>query len=130
MISLISGPGPHLSPRRICEATSLHIRARMTRVIRPAQIVCSIPQETVEKENDVAKVTGEWADRYREQWKWDSVSWGSHSVDCYPGGCPFRVYVRDGKILREEQAGIASPVEPGTPDMNPMGCQKGACWSH
>jgi DMSO reductase family type II enzyme molybdopterin subunit len=84
----------------------------------------------VGKESDVAKVNGEWADRYREQWKWDSVTWGTHSVDCYPGGCSFRVYTRNGKILREEQSGIHTPVEPGIPDMNPMGCQKGACWSH
>ncbi len=51
-------------------------------------------------------------------------------MDCYPGGCPFRVYTKDGKIVREEQSGTLSPVEPGIPDMNPMGCQKGACWSH
>ena len=44
-----------------------------------------------------------WADRYRDKWKWDKVVWGSHSVDCYPGGCPWRVYVRDGRIVREEQ---------------------------
>jgi DMSO reductase family type II enzyme molybdopterin subunit len=78
----------------------------------------------------MAKAAGAWADRYREKWTWDSVTWGTHSVDCYPGGCPFRVYTRDGKIVREEQAGIFSPTEPGIPDMNPMGCQKGACWSH
>ena len=40
-----------------------------------------------------------WADRYRDKWKWDKIAWGSHSVDCYPGGCPFRVYVRGGKIV-------------------------------
>jgi DMSO reductase family type II enzyme molybdopterin subunit len=51
-------------------------------------------------------------------------------VDCYPGGCCFRVYAKDGKILREEQAGSLPAIEPGIPDMNPMGCQKGACWSH
>jgi DMSO reductase family type II enzyme molybdopterin subunit len=51
-------------------------------------------------------------------------------VDCYPGGCPFRVYVRDGTIVREEQAGTLRQLEPGIPDMNPMGCQKGAAWSH
>jgi len=78
----------------------------------------------------VARSTGGWADRYRDLWKWDSVTWGTHSVDCYPGGCPFRVYARDGRIVREEQAGIHKPVEAGIPDMNPMGCQKGACWSH
>jgi len=78
----------------------------------------------------MASVKGEWADTYRKKWTWDSVTWGSHSVDCYPGGCPWRVYTKDGKIMREEQAGTLTPVEPGIPDMNPMGCQKGASWSH
>jgi DMSO reductase family type II enzyme molybdopterin subunit len=32
--------------------------------------------------------------------------------------------------VREEQSGSLPPVEAGIPDMNPMGCQKGACWSH
>jgi len=75
-------------------------------------------------------VEGDWADRYRERWTWDGVSWGSHSVDCYPGGCLFRVFTKDGKVIREEQAGLTPAVEPGIPDNNPMGCQKGACWSH
>ena len=76
------------------------------------------------------RVEGAWADAYRKKWSWDSVTWGSHSVDCYPGGCPFRVYVKDGKVVREEQGGTFSQIEAGIPDMNPMGCQKGACWSH
>jgi DMSO reductase family type II enzyme molybdopterin subunit len=70
-----------------------------------------------------------WARRYRERFTWDSVHFGSHSVDCYPGGCSWRIFVKDGKVVREEQAGLATPIEPGIPDMNPMGCQKGACWS-
>ncbi|MEE8347852.1 MAG: molybdopterin-dependent oxidoreductase, partial [Dehalococcoidia bacterium] len=73
---------------------------------------------------------GKWADRYRDKWKWDKITWGSHSVDCYPGGCPFRVYVRDGKIMREEQGGTLPVIQKGVPDMNPMGCQKGACWGY
>ena len=68
-------------------------------------------------------------DRYRDRWKWDKVSWGCHAVDCYPGGCPWRVYSRDGKVVREEQASIFPTIERGVPDMNPMGCQKGAGWS-
>ncbi|MBI5504347.1 MAG: molybdopterin-dependent oxidoreductase [Deltaproteobacteria bacterium] len=75
------------------------------------------------------KTEGPWADAYRNKWKWDRVAWGSHNVDCYPSGCPLHVYVKDGKILREEQAGILPQIEAGIPDMNPMGCQKGACWS-
>jgi DMSO reductase family type II enzyme molybdopterin subunit len=78
----------------------------------------------------VARIQGKWADAYRQKWTWDKVSWGSHSVDCYPGGCPWRVYAKDGKILREEQAATLPPIEEGIPDMNPMGCQKGASWSH
>ncbi|MBI4515719.1 MAG: molybdopterin-dependent oxidoreductase [Deltaproteobacteria bacterium] len=68
-------------------------------------------------------------EKYRNAWKWDKVTWGCHAVDCYPGGCPWRVYSKDGKIVREEQAGIFPTIEPGVPDMNPMGCQKGAAWS-
>ena len=77
----------------------------------------------------MAQINGQWADAYRRKWTWDKVTWGSHSVDCYPGGCPWRVYSKDGKVIREEQAGVFTPIESGVPDMNPMGCQKGACWS-
>jgi DMSO reductase family type II enzyme molybdopterin subunit len=78
----------------------------------------------------MSQTQGAWADRYRQKWTWDGVTFGSHSVDCYPGGCPWRVYTKDGRIVREEQAGTFAPIEAGIPDMNPMGCQKGASWSH
>ena len=70
-----------------------------------------------------------WADAYRDQIRWDEVKWGTHCVDCYPGGCPMRVFLRDGKIVREEQAGTFQTIEEGVPDFNPMGCQKGVAWS-
>ncbi|TAK55891.1 MAG: hypothetical protein EPO22_14115, partial [Dehalococcoidia bacterium] len=66
---------------------------------------------------------------YRDRFKFDRVSWGSHCIDCYPGNCPYRVYVRDGSIVFEEQSGTLPVIEKGVPDMNPMGCQKGANWS-
>ncbi|MBI5506066.1 MAG: molybdopterin-dependent oxidoreductase [Deltaproteobacteria bacterium] len=78
----------------------------------------------------MTQTRGKWADAYRSKWTWDKVTWGSHSVDCYPGGCSWQVYTKDGKIVREEQAGVLAPIEAGIPDMNPMGCQKGASWSH
>ncbi|MCZ7525656.1 MAG: molybdopterin-dependent oxidoreductase [Acidimicrobiia bacterium] len=71
--------------------------------------------------------TGE--DAYRHRWSWDGVGWGTHCVDCYPGNCPHRVFVRDGKVWREEPSGTFGAVEPGVPDMNPMGCNKGTVWS-
>ncbi len=70
-----------------------------------------------------------WENTYRDQWQWDEVRWGTHCVDCYPGNCPMRVYVRDGKVVREEQAGTFKTIEEGVPDYNPMGCQKGVSWS-
>ncbi len=70
-----------------------------------------------------------WEDLYREKWTWDKVTWGTHLVDCYPGGCSFRVYTKDGIVWREEQAGVYPQIEDGVPDMNPRGCQKGACFS-
>ncbi len=66
---------------------------------------------------------------YRDRFTFDRVAWGSHCIDCYPGNCPYRVYLRDGKIAFEEQAGVLPVIEQGVPDMNPMGCQKGAQWS-
>ncbi|MCC6381665.1 MAG: molybdopterin-dependent oxidoreductase [Dehalococcoidia bacterium] len=69
------------------------------------------------------------AQRYRDAWAWDRVAWVSHCVDCYPSNCPMRAYVQDGRVVREEPAGVFPVVEEGVPDMNPMGCQKGAAWS-
>ncbi len=66
---------------------------------------------------------------YRDALAFDRWGWGCHAVDCYPSNCPYRVYVKDGVIVREEQAGTFPVIEKGVPDMNPMGCQKGSAWS-
>jgi len=65
---------------------------------------------------------------YRDSLDFDEVRWGTHCVDCYPGNCPMRVFVKDGKIVREEQSGTLPIIEDGVPDYNPMGCLQGACW--
>jgi len=72
---------------------------------------------------------GSSADAYRSKWRWDKTFWATHCVDCYPGNCPYRVYVKDGAVLMEEQAATFPTIEEGVPDLNPMGCQKGAAWS-
>mgnify|MGYP003519647061 CR=1 FL=1 len=38
--------------------------------------------------------------QYRKLWDWDEVRWASHCIDCYPGNCPMRVYVKDGKVWK------------------------------
>jgi DMSO reductase family type II enzyme molybdopterin subunit len=68
-------------------------------------------------------------ERYRERWDWDAVTWASHCIDCYPGNCPMRVYMKNGVVVREESAAVFPIVQPGVPDMNPMGCQKGVGWT-
>jgi DMSO reductase family type II enzyme molybdopterin subunit len=77
-----------------------------------------------------AKKNGRPAEEdYRQRWQWDKTFVATHCVDCYPGNCPYHVYVKDGLIVGEEQAGSLPLIEKGVPDMNPMGCQKGASWS-
>lgn len=61
--------------------------------------------------------------------EWDEAHFGTHCVNCVPGDCPIYVLVKDGKVVREEAAGVREQVEPGVPDMNPMICQKGLAWS-
>ncbi|HYB91186.1 MAG TPA: molybdopterin-dependent oxidoreductase, partial [Candidatus Binataceae bacterium] len=68
------------------------------------------------------------AEEQRRYFEWDQCRWGSHRVNCYPGSCPFRVYAKDGKVIREEIS-CAYPefTDPDfrVPDYNPRGCQKG-----
>ncbi|MBI2180939.1 MAG: molybdopterin-dependent oxidoreductase [Deltaproteobacteria bacterium] len=68
----------------------------------------------------------------RAPWKWDKVVKGSHLTNCsYQQACNFNLYVKDGVILREEQAANYPPRnDPAVPDYNPRGCQKGACYAH
>jgi len=68
-------------------------------------------------------------DLYRQTWSWDSVTWGSHTNQCAPGGCSFRVYAKNGLVWREEQSARSYASNPKYPDYNPQGCQKG-CGFH
>jgi DMSO reductase family type II enzyme molybdopterin subunit len=64
----------------------------------------------------------------RQYFQWDSCKWGTHRVNCYPGSCPFRIYVRDNKVVREEiSCTYPEFTDPDSkvPDYNPRGCQKG-----
>ncbi|HSQ00112.1 MAG TPA: molybdopterin-dependent oxidoreductase [Candidatus Dormibacteraeota bacterium] len=71
-----------------------------------------------------------WEDVYRQQWAWDKVVRSSHFVNCwYQAHCAWDVFVKDGLVWREEQAADYPAVRSDTPDFNPRGCQKGACYS-
>ncbi len=68
-----------------------------------------------------------WESLYREQFRWDKVVRSTHSANC-TGSCSWMVYVKDGVMLREEQAADYPRINADLPDYNPRGCQKGACF--
>ncbi len=73
---------------------------------------------------------GDWRDVYRERWRWDKIVKSTHFVNCwYQAHCCWNVYVKDGLVWREEQAGNYPQTNPDVPDFNPRGCQKGGCFS-
>lgn len=70
-----------------------------------------------------------WQDLYRERWTWDGVFKGSHGWANCRSACGWDLYVVDGIVVREEQTANYEASEPGVPDFNPRGCQKGACYT-
>lgn len=70
-----------------------------------------------------------WEDLYRERWTWDRVAKGSHGWLNCRSACNFDLFVKDGIVVREEQTANYQASEPGVPDFNPRGCQKGACYT-
>ncbi len=72
---------------------------------------------------------GGFEDLYRKRWTWDRVTAGAHlRVNCI-STCAFDLYIKDGMVLREEQAAVYKQSSPDVPDYNPRGCNKGACYS-
>ena len=69
-------------------------------------------------------------DLYRGRWTWDNVVHTSHARANCISACSWNVFVKDGLAWREEQNAIYEASEPGVPDFNPRGCQKGACYTH
>jgi len=68
-----------------------------------------------------------WEDFYRKIWSWDKVVRSTHSANC-TGSCSWKVYVRNGVMVREEQAADYPRISADLPDYNPRGCQKGGCF--
>ncbi len=72
---------------------------------------------------------GNWQDIYRQRWTWDKITKGSHGWANCRSACEWDLYVKDGIVVREEQTATYEASEPGVPDFNPRGCQKGACYT-
>lgn len=72
---------------------------------------------------------GNWQDLYRERWTWDAVAKGSHGWLNCRSACEWDLFVKNGVVVREEQTAAYAASEPGVPDFNPRGCNKGACYT-
>jgi DMSO reductase family type II enzyme molybdopterin subunit len=97
---------------------------------RDAEQTPARPPESTEPAVRVAPPTyGDWRDVWYARWRWDRVVHSSHSGSNCLGACSWNVFVRDGIAWREEQNAIYTASEPGVPDFNPRGCQKGACYT-
>lgn len=93
-------------------------------VAKAAASVADLTTKPVPEYND-------WKDIFRQQWSWDKVVRSTHHLNCWTQAhCAWDVYVKDGLVFREEQAGEYEPVNDALPDFNPRGCQKGGCFSH
>jgi DMSO reductase family type II enzyme molybdopterin subunit len=68
--------------------------------------------------------------RYRAMWSWDGAVRTTHNVNCgNQQNCCFNVYVKDGRVVREEQVAQYPRTNDRVPDFNPRGCQKGCSYS-
>ncbi|MBW2712905.1 MAG: molybdopterin-dependent oxidoreductase [Deltaproteobacteria bacterium] len=75
------------------------------------------------------KKLGTWEDLYRQRWSWDNIAKSSHGWANCRSACAWDIYVKNGIVMREEQTATYEQSEPGVPDFNPRGCQKGACYT-
>jgi dimethylsulfide dehydrogenase subunit alpha/complex iron-sulfur molybdoenzyme family reductase subunit alpha len=72
-----------------------------------------------------------WEDFYRKEFaatRGEAAGYAFHCSNCQ-GNCAFRVFAKDGVVTREEQLAQYPQINPGIPDPNPRGCNKGTIHS-
>ncbi len=68
-----------------------------------------------------------WEELYRREFldtRGDAQGYAFHCSNCQ-GNCAWRVFAKDGRVMREEQAAAYPAIHPRIPDANPRGCNKG-----
>ncbi len=61
-----------------------------------------------------------WEELYRREVTWDKAVRSTHSATG-TGSCSWKVYVKNGVMLREEQAADYPPINAELPEYNPRG---------
>ncbi|RMF23372.1 MAG: hypothetical protein D6760_05460, partial [Deltaproteobacteria bacterium] len=123
-------PQPSISRRRFLAGAGLTALALSLSRLAPPAPAGRRGRRRRRRAASPAPAYGDWRDVYRRAWTWDSIHKGTHHVNCwYQRGCNWNVYVKDGLVLREEQAATYEQTNSEVPDFNPRGCQKGACYS-
>ena len=56
-----------------------------------------------------------WEDVYRDEYEHDVAGYASHCVNCH-GNCLFKILVKDGIVIREEQLAKYPQINPNVPD--------------
>ena len=77
-------------------------------------------------------IESEWARTSKSGMEWDTVVKLTCHNNCgYQLSCPLNAYVKDGVVVRVEQAAnLPSQNDPNVPDWGPRGCQKGLAYVH
>ena len=95
---------------------------------KPAEQPSSRPHGTLPAASPSEPRT--FLERYRAKWTWNHVARGTHFNNCaYQTNCAFNLFVKDGRVVREEQVAAYPQTNPNVPDLNPRGCQKGCAFS-
>lgn len=102
-----------------------------TGCLREPQEVAWSRAEAYEIPRELRLVSDYTLDLYRSEFQYtlgDSRGYSFHCVNC-KGNCAWVTYEKNGAIVREEQLAKYPQINPGIPDANPRGCNKGALHS-
>jgi len=117
----------------LARGTAATLALSLRALLRPASEAIAGPNDPISgsdgKRSDADASYRSWDDVYRAAWRWDRVVRTTHlRANCF-SACAFDVFVKDGVVLREEQAAAYGRESSELPEFGPRGCQKGCSYS-
>lgn len=77
---------------------------------------------------EIVNQSRDWEDAYRNRWGHDKEIRSTHGVNC-TGSCSWKIFVKNGIVVWENQQTDYPPTAPGVPNHEPRGCPRGASYS-